>query len=156
VTDVAGGEGTARAGVRQGVPPTAEPPPSRGRGSPEEGDPYRGRRGHTTIAPRAVERIVARAIGEERGGLGHVAHPLKGPAGGPRIKVNVDGDLVTARVRMAVAYPEPVRQVSTQVRERVRERVQDLTGLTVRQVDIDVARLESHDAFAGPKERRVR
>jgi uncharacterized alkaline shock family protein YloU len=115
------------------------PPPAPGL-SPEAGDPYEGRRGHTTIAGRAVERIVAQAV-DERG-----ARAVKGLGGGPRISVDVNGALVTARVRMAVAYPESVREVTHRVRDRVRSRVQDLTGLTVRQVDIDVAKLERNDA----------
>jgi uncharacterized alkaline shock family protein YloU len=156
VTDEVSGEGTARAGIRYGIPPTAEPPPLEGRHSPEEGDPYQGRRGHTKIAPRAVARIVARALGADGGGLHQFVRPVKGPAGGPKINVSVDGDLVTARVRMAVAYPEPVREVATQARDRVRARVQDLTGLTVRQVDIDVARLEPRGTFDRPRKRRVR
>jgi uncharacterized alkaline shock family protein YloU len=155
VTDEVSGEGTARAGARYGIPPTAEPPPLEGRHPPEEGDPYQGGRGQTKIAPRAVERIVARALGEDGGGLHHVVRPVKGPAGGSKINVNVDGDLVTARVRMAVAYPEPVREVMARVRDRVRARVQDLTGLTVRQVDIEIARLEPRATFGRPRKRRV-
>jgi uncharacterized alkaline shock family protein YloU len=104
-----------------------------------------GERGHTTIKDRVVERIVAHAMGEDAEGLARSARPVKGVIGGPRIDVNVDGSLVTARVRMAVAYPEPVLDVAHRVRERVRERVQDLTGLTVRQVDIEVAKLEPRE-----------
>jgi uncharacterized alkaline shock family protein YloU len=123
--------------------PPADPPPAWP--SPEAGDPYRGERGHTTIKERAVERIVARAMGEDGRGLRRSVHPVQGRIGGPRIDVDVDGSLVTARVQMAVVYPEPVREVASKVRDRVRERVQDLTGLTVRQVDIEVARLEPRE-----------
>ncbi|MFC5745073.1 Asp23/Gls24 family envelope stress response protein [Actinomadura rugatobispora] len=114
-------------------------------------------RGHTTIAERAVARIVRHALREDAGGLGESVSgrgvgrgPIKGR--GPRVDVSVKGTLVTARVRLAVMYPEPVREVASRVRERVRDRVQDLTGLTVRQVDVDVAGLERREA--GPERSR--
>jgi uncharacterized alkaline shock family protein YloU len=121
------------------LPPTAEPPPRPER-SPDAGDRYGGERGRTTIAERAVARVVARAVAEteDAGGLGRMLR--KGRTA--RTDVDVAGTLVTARVRMSVTYPEPVREVSHRVREHVRERVEDLTGLTVRQVDIEVAELE--------------
>ncbi|WP_395103383.1 Asp23/Gls24 family envelope stress response protein [Actinomadura sp. SCN-SB] len=121
--------------------PMAEPPPAP-EPSPDRDDPYHGERGHTTIADRAVERIVARAMSEDGGGLKRTARPIRGRMGGPRVDVDVHGSLVTARVQMAVVYPDPVREVARRVRERVRDRVRDLTGLTVRHLDIEVARLE--------------
>ncbi|WUI01060.1 Asp23/Gls24 family envelope stress response protein [Spirillospora sp. NBC_00431] len=61
--------------------------------------------------------------------------PGRGPA---RTEVWVNGDVVTARVAMSVTYPMPVREVARRVRENVRGRVAELTGFTVRQVDINV------------------
>ncbi|MFI0351907.1 Asp23/Gls24 family envelope stress response protein [Actinomadura sp. 9N407] len=132
------------------LPPTVEPPPRPGR-SPDAGDPYRGERGHTKIAEKAVARIVTRAVGEteDAGGLGR----KKGQGRAARTDVDVAGTVVTARVRMSVVYPEPVREVSERVREHVRERVEALTGFTVRQVDIEVAELERPPA---PRSRRGR
>ncbi|MEW2356729.1 Asp23/Gls24 family envelope stress response protein [Spirillospora sp. NPDC029432] len=117
------------------LPPTAEPPPRPER-SPAAGDPYGGGRGRTEIAERAVGRIVARAVAEtaDAGGLGR-SHTA-------RTDVEIAGSVVTARVRMSVVYPAPVRDVAARVRERVRERVESLTGLAVRQVDIEVESLE--------------
>ncbi|MFI0404654.1 Asp23/Gls24 family envelope stress response protein [Actinomadura sp. 3N508] len=108
----------------------------------EETAPPRGR---TIIRDRVVARIVARAAAEidESGGVGRTVLGVPVPGRGPaRTEVRVNGDIVTARVAMSVTYPMPVRDVARQVRESVRERVAELTGYTVRQVDIDVAELE--------------
>ncbi|TDD61648.1 Asp23/Gls24 family envelope stress response protein, partial [Actinomadura rubrisoli] len=101
-------------------------------------------RGSTTVSERAVARIVARAADEveESGGLARTVLGVHAGRKAARTDVRVDGEIVTARVAMSVAYPRPVRQVARRVRESVRDRVQELTGLTVRQVDIDVAELE--------------
>ncbi|MFD0688344.1 Asp23/Gls24 family envelope stress response protein [Actinomadura fibrosa] len=103
------------------------------------------KRGSTTISERAVARIVARAADEVRdsGGLGRTVLGVHVPGRrSARTDVRVDGEIVTARVAMSVAYPRPVREVARHVRESVRGRVEELTGLSVRQVDIDVAELE--------------
>ncbi|MFI0367681.1 Asp23/Gls24 family envelope stress response protein [Actinomadura sp. 1N219] len=102
-------------------------------------------RGRTVIRDRVVARIVAKAAEEidESGGLGRTVLRVPVPGRGPaRTEVRVNGDIVTARVAMSVTYPMPVREVARQVRESVRGRVAELTGFTVRQVDIDVAELE--------------
>ncbi|GAA2156985.1 Asp23/Gls24 family envelope stress response protein [Actinomadura napierensis] len=102
-------------------------------------------RGRTTISDRAVARIVAKAAQETAGtgGLGRsvlgVGMPGRRAA---RTDVHVNGEVVTAKVALSVAYPMPVRDVARQVRESVRDRVEAMTGLTVRQVDVDVAELE--------------
>ncbi|MGP4022216.1 Asp23/Gls24 family envelope stress response protein [Actinomadura sp. 3N407] len=106
-------------------------------------------RGSTTIRERAVARIVAKAAAEidESGGVGRTVLGVPVPGRRPaRTEVRVHGDVVTARVAMSVAYPMPVRAVARQVRESVRGRVAELTGLTVRQVDIDVSELGRPDA----------
>ncbi|MEU9023266.1 Asp23/Gls24 family envelope stress response protein [Actinomadura sp. NPDC048394] len=114
------------------------------------GEPVRapGERGRTTISDRVVARIVAKAA-EETAGTGGLDRSVLG-VGLPgrraaRTDVRVHGKVVTARVALSVAYPMPVRDVARQVRAGVRARVEALTGLTVRQVDIDVAELERPD-----------
>lgn len=103
-------------------------------------------RGRTTIRDRAVARIVAKAARdvEASGGLGRTVIGVPVPGRRPaRTEVRVHGDIVTAKVALSVTYPMPVRTVARQVRQSVRERVTELTGLTVRQVDVDVAELGS-------------
>lgn len=112
-------------------------------------------RGSTTIDDRVVARIVAEAAAEigGSGGLGRKVLGVPVPGRRPaRTEVRVNGDIVTARVAMSVTYPMPVREVARQVRDGVRGRVAELTGLTVRQVDVDVAELER----PGAGERTVR
>ncbi|MFI0479273.1 Asp23/Gls24 family envelope stress response protein [Actinomadura sp. 9N215] len=103
-----------------------------------------GERGRTVIRDRVVARIVAEAAAEvdESGGLTRTVLGVPVPGRGPvRTEVRVHGDVVTARVAMSVPYPLPVREVARRVRESVRGRVAELTGFTVRQVDIDVDEL---------------
>jgi uncharacterized alkaline shock family protein YloU len=44
-------------------------------------------------------------------------------------------------IRLTLAYPAPVRSLSREVRSHVMQRVASLTGIEVRHVDIEVARL---------------
>ncbi|MBW8483802.1 Asp23/Gls24 family envelope stress response protein [Actinomadura parmotrematis] len=102
-------------------------------------------RGTTTIADRVVARIAAYAAGtcEETGGAQRrVLGVPMGGSGTANTDVHVRGDIVTARVELTVAYPAPVRAVAREVRERVRRQIERQTGLTVRQVDVEVAALE--------------
>jgi uncharacterized alkaline shock family protein YloU len=87
-------------------------------------------RGRTVFSDRAVTRIAARAVGETT------------DTGCALTSATVDGGLVTAQVDLAVRYPSPVREVTRRVRRHVRHRVEELTGLTVHQVDIEVTSLE--------------
>ncbi|GAA3796437.1 hypothetical protein GCM10022226_14660 [Sphaerisporangium flaviroseum] len=104
-------------------------------------------RGRTDIANRVLERIATWAV-TEVDQVGGGAPRLLGaplgrgtPGGAPRVSAHVDGHLAIVRVTMSVTYPAPIRQVVHNVREHVRTRVHELTGLDARQVDIDVARL---------------
>ncbi|MQY06707.1 Asp23/Gls24 family envelope stress response protein [Actinomadura macrotermitis] len=120
-----------------------------------------GQRGATMIPDRVVARIASRAAGET-GETGGVARRMLGvPVGGrraARTDVDVDGDVVTARIELAVDYPAPVREVARHVREQVRERVEEMTGFTVRQVDVEVGALErtSRPRLAGRSRAEVR
>lgn len=104
-------------------------------------------RGRTVIGARVVEKIAFRALTEVGGiaGAGGWLAGLpftRGPAAtGPRVKARVDGGLATLRMRVSVVYPAPMRQVTQTLRAHVMSRVGELTGLRVRQVDIDIARL---------------
>jgi uncharacterized alkaline shock family protein YloU len=106
-----------------------------------------GQRGRTIIADRVVAQIATRAVAEvgQAGGaarrligltLGR--HAGEGPA---RVSARVDGNLATIEMRLSLAYPAPVRSLTREVRGHVTERVTALTGIEVRHVDIEVARL---------------
>ncbi|MCO5974013.1 Asp23/Gls24 family envelope stress response protein [Actinoallomurus soli] len=104
-------------------------------------------RGHTTITARVVEKIASRALTEVEGVRGAAGRFAGLPFGGgtaaaaPRVRARVDGGLAMLRMRIRVAYPAPIRQVTRDLRALVMSRVGELTGLRVRQVDIDIARL---------------
>jgi len=106
-----------------------------------------GQRGRTTIADRVVARIAARAVAEV-GQTGGAARQLigltvgrqtgQGPA---RVSARVNGNLAMIEMRLSLAYPAPVRSLTREVRRHVMERVASLTGIEVRHVDIEAARL---------------
>lgn len=101
-------------------------------------------RGRTEIAERAVEKIAARALAEVKGAGGTARRVLgvqlgRGSAeAAPQVTAWVDGALAVLWIRISVDYPAPVRDVTRRLRDHLRTRVGDLTGLDVRQVDIDV------------------
>jgi uncharacterized alkaline shock family protein YloU len=106
-----------------------------------------GQRGRTTIADRVVARVAARAVAEvaQTGGAARQLIGItlgrqtgEGPA---RVSARVDGNLAMIELRLTLAYPAPVRSVTREVRSHVMERVASLTGIEVRHVDIEVARL---------------
>jgi uncharacterized alkaline shock family protein YloU len=59
----------------------------------------------------------------------------------PQVRARVDGQLATMRMTISVTYPAPVRRLTRQLRSLVTERVYRLTGLRLRQLDIDIVRL---------------
>lgn len=122
-------------------PGGAEPTPSSDHGA----------RGTTRCADRVVEKIAARAVDEvdaARGAARRVLGvPLTRDAGQHPARVNaeVDGDLVTVAVEMALTYPAPIRRTTREVRHHVIARVRELAGLTVKEVDIEIVRLTGED-----------
>ncbi|GAA4512234.1 hypothetical protein GCM10023191_077640 [Actinoallomurus oryzae] len=115
-------------------------------------------RGRTEIADRVLAKIATRALSEVEDAGGAARRVLGVRLGRdsmertPWVTAKVDGGLATLRMRISVAYPAPVREVTRHLRELVRTRVGELTGLDVREVDIDVSRLPA----TGPSGRRVR
>jgi uncharacterized alkaline shock family protein YloU len=104
-------------------------------------------RGRTEIAGRVLERIAARAVTEVDQAGGAARRLLGVPLGrdtvhaAPRATAHVDGQLATVQLRMSVTYPAPIREVTRRVRDQIITRVGEVTGLDVRQVDIEIARL---------------
>lgn len=104
-------------------------------------------RGRTEIADQVLERIATHALTEveEVGGVARrvLGVPLGQDSTGaaPRVEAHVDGRIATLRMTVSVLYPAPVRRVAHRLREHVIGRVSDMTGLDVRQVDVDIASL---------------
>jgi uncharacterized alkaline shock family protein YloU len=103
--------------------------------------------GRTIVADRVVEKVAARAVAEVDNATGAPRHLLGVSLGSTtegtraRVDATVDGGLVTVRVKMAVAWPNSVRQITRQVREHVTQKVEELTDLRVAEVDIEVGEL---------------
>jgi uncharacterized alkaline shock family protein YloU len=60
-----------------------------------------------------------------------------------RVTATIDGDSVTIAVRCSVAYPAPVASTTEALRTHLVARLDKLTGLRVRQVDITVTALHT-------------
>jgi uncharacterized alkaline shock family protein YloU len=94
-----------------------------------------------------VEKIAAQAV-DEIGEAGGVPRRLLGVRlghddgqGRAQAAAELDGDIAIVSVRMSVTYPNPIRRTADAARSRVIVRVGELTGLQVKQVDVDIARL---------------
>ncbi len=101
-------------------------------------------RGRLTLADRVVEKVAAQAVGEvgRAGGtprrvLGQTVR--RASATGPvSARARVDGPTVSLTVSMSVVWPAPVPEVAAEVRRIVRERVAQICGMRVTDVDVVV------------------
>ncbi len=121
-------------------------------------EPDPAERGELEVRPRAVERLVVMAAAEVDGVAGPVTRVLGQQLGAAeldgRVKaaVELSGQVATVTVRLSVLWPRPIAEVADQVRQRVRQRLDELVGLRVAHVDVQVTSLPT-DRRAG---RRVR
>jgi len=95
-------------------------------------------RGETTMADRVVEKVAAAAVGEVELAAGAPRRMRHGPSNSARAQVSIDGHIATIGVDMSVVYPSPIRSVARVARRHVAARVTELTGLEVKQLDINV------------------
>jgi len=59
----------------------------------------------------------------------------------PKTKAEIDGNSTFLSIELSIRWPASVPDTTAQVRQHVRERVQELAGLAVAEVDITVADL---------------
>lgn len=111
--------------------------------------------GTITIADTVVTKIAARAAAENPDAGAAVARVLGRAVPGagnlgvrgtdlsalPKISVEVDGSKAYVSLEIAVRWPASVAEVTGQVRQHVRDRIRELTGLDVDEVHIVVADL---------------
>lgn len=127
----------------------AEPTEAAGRGRPDRAGELvpAAQRGELSIHPTVVEKIATTATTEvdHVGGAARrvltVAVGSDAGAERPQVSARVDGSVVTVRVLCSVAYPWPVTTVTENLRRHVIDRINALTGLQTRQVDITVSAL---------------
>ena len=99
---------------------------------------HAARRGLLVIAPRVIERIAARAASDVDG---VAPRGSAAPSKGVQADADLEGPSATLALRLGVAYPRPVGRVASEVRARVADRVQELTGVTVAAVRVTVDEL---------------
>lgn len=117
-----------------------------------------GQRGRLTIADRVVEKVAAHAISQVDHAAGAARRVLGLNVGearedsDARVRARVDGSLATIAVALTVRWPASVPEVTADARRRIRDDVQRITAVQVRQVDIDVVGMTT----AGRNRPRVR
>jgi uncharacterized alkaline shock family protein YloU len=112
-----------------------------------------GDRGGLIIADKVVEKVAAHAISGVAHATGAPRRVLGVSVGNvsddtrARVNADVDGDVASVTVDLAVEWPTPVRGVVEDVRRRIRDDVYRITGVTVQQVDIEVVSMATlqHD-----------
>lgn len=144
-----------RSGLRNDRPPRAgsKMPISSG-GSAEPG---RNQWGVIAISDNVVAKLAARAT-LENPNAGAAASTVLGltlPGSGllgtkvtslgalPKSSATVDGALATVELTISVRWPNSVATVSSEIRDHVRSRLQELTGLNIKTVQIYVTDLAS-------------
>lgn len=106
-------------------------------------------RGETTIAPKAVAKVARQAASEIDGVEVAEASGLRGlMSRGGGASADVGSRQTALDLRLEVAWPRPVSQITSEVRRHVRARVQQLTGYEVTDVDIVI------DSLRTPTRRR--
>ncbi|MGQ0572888.1 MAG: Asp23/Gls24 family envelope stress response protein [Pseudonocardia sp.] len=104
-------------------------------------------RGELTVSRQVVEKIAAAAAIEVEhvGGAARrvlaVSFGSDAAADRPQVEARVDGSVVTLAVRCSVAYPASAAAVTQALRPHRIDRIDTLTGLRTRQVDIVVSAL---------------
>jgi uncharacterized alkaline shock family protein YloU len=120
--------------------------------------PEPAERGRLTIAERVVERVAGFAVTRVEGASAAPRRVLGRQVGEARVEdeasvsAQVDGLAATVRATVAVAWPQPVREVADRLRAAIRADVARMTDVTVGQVDLDVVSFAAATAPA----RRVR
>src|ERR671916_2981773 len=126
----------------------------RSRQGRQQESPLQGERGTTTLGDTVVSKIVGIAAqeveGVQMGGgttramggfLDSVSRPMSGVGGGSQtrgVSVEVGAEEAAADLSMAVEYGRQIPQAPEAVRKKVINRVENLTGLRVTEVNITV------------------
>jgi uncharacterized alkaline shock family protein YloU len=123
--------------------------------APSGSRPGRTELGMISINDRVVEKMAARAaievpdagaaasrfLGRSMAGASALGARQTSLTDLPKTSADVDGSRVILDMSISVRWPASVPEVSDAVREHVRSRVGELTGLTVTEVSISVTAL---------------
>jgi uncharacterized alkaline shock family protein YloU len=101
-------------------------------------------RGSLTVDDRVVERVAGFAVTRVEGAsaaprrvLGVTVREAK-PDTQASVQARVNGSTATIDATVAIAWPDSVAAVAERLRRQVREDVENITGVRVDHVDIDV------------------
>lgn len=104
-------------------------------------------RGRLVLAERVLEKIAAQAATEAGATSGRSGRLLgvgePDPDARPQVDVDLSAISADLALKVGIAYPASIRNTTRQVREHVTRRVEQLTGVEVRRVDIDVTLLHT-------------
>jgi uncharacterized alkaline shock family protein YloU len=123
--------------------------------APSGSRPGRTDLGMISINDRVVEKMAAQAaieipdagaaasrfLGRSMAGASALGARQTSLTALPKSSADVDGSLVILDLSISVRWPASVPEVTDAVREHVRSRVSELTGLTVTEVSISVTAL---------------
>lgn len=105
-----------------------------------------GKVGEVQIADEVVAVIAGLAATEVKGvsaTSGNVTNEIAGKLGKKNlskgVKVTVNEDTVTVDMALTLEYGYGIREIASQVQEKVKNAIENMTGLTVRDVNIRIA-----------------
>jgi uncharacterized alkaline shock family protein YloU len=107
-------------------------------------------RGRLVLAERVIEKIAGQAAtevvatsGRSGGFLGLGSTSDAGAR--PKVDVSLSTESADLALAVGITYPGSLRRATQEVRDHVTERVETLTGVDVRRVDVDVTFLSVQD-----------
>ncbi len=131
-----------------------------GRHSSDQNEPAAGRNelGMISISESVVAKLASRAaveipdagaaaprlLGRSLSGAGGLGVRETSLTSLPKTSAHVDGSVALVKLEISVRWPASVPAVTVAVRDHVRSRVSELTGLSVAEVTIRVSDLVTH------------
>ena len=104
-------------------------------------------RGGLVLAEKVVEKIASQAAVEAGATSGRTGRVLglgdADPDARPSVGVDLSAVSADLTLKVGIAYPGSIRDATQQVRDHVTRRVEELTGVDVRRVDITVTSLHT-------------
>lgn len=111
-------------------------------------------RGGLSVADKVVEKTASQIL-KDLPGVGGTTSRLFGLGANssldsrPSVDVNLSGRSCTLSVQLGLSYPSPITEATEAVRERLSTEVEHLTGVSVRQVDVEVKWLKPASTGSG-------
>ena len=111
-------------------------------------------RGGLTIADRVIEKTASQilkglpGVGGTKAGLFGLGSS-SGLDTRPSVDVRLSGRSCTLEVQLGLQYPSPITEATESVRQRLGTEVERLTGVNVRQVDVEVTWLKPRSSGNG-------